>query len=195
MSDLIAGAGPLWTEATRSPFLDAAASGTLPPEAFRRWLSQDYLFARGLTAFQGIVLAKVPRDCHKPLIAGLAALDGEMDWFESHAARLALDLAVGTEPACRRYIDFLMRSAYTQPFPVLLAILYGVEASYLEAWGALTPQGRYQEFIERWSSAGFRQYVNSLEALAVRYPHASAQEQFNMVLVYERDFWKMSWEG
>ena len=195
MTNLIPNAGPLWHEATHSPFLDAAAAGTLPAEAFQRWLSQDYLFAKGLTAFQAIVLAKIPRPCHKPVISGLSALDNEMDWFESHAARLRLQLDVPPHPTCRRYIDFLMRSAYTQPYPVLLAVLYGVEASYLEAWSALSPRGPCQEFIERWSSPAFRQYVAALDALAGQHPHPAAQEQFNRVLDHERDFWKMSWEG
>ncbi len=195
MSSLIAGAGPLWQEATRSPFLDAAAAGTLPAGAFQRWLAQDYLFAKGLTAYQALLIAKVPRECHKPIIAGLAALDAELDWFESHAARLGLDLRIPPHPICRRYIDFLMRAAYTLPYPVLLAILFGVEVSYLAAWSALPVQGPYQEFIERWSSPGFRQYVAGLEGLVDQHPHPAAQENFNRVLEHERDFWKMSWEG
>jgi thiaminase/transcriptional activator TenA len=195
MNSLIATAGPLWHDATHSPFLEAAASGALPAEAFRRWLAQDYLFAKGLTAYQAITLAKVPRECHGPLIAGLGALDSEMNWFESHAARLNLDLHLPAHPTCRRYLDFLMRAAYTLPYPVLLAILYGVEVSYLEAWSALPPQGPYREFIERWSSPAFRQYVASLEALVDQHPHAAAQEHFHRVLEHERDFWKMSWEG
>jgi len=195
MNALIQAAGPLWHDAIHSPFLDAAAAGTLPAEAFRRWLSQDYLFAKGLTAFQALVVAKVPREFHKPVIAGLAALDAEMDWFESHAARLSLDLDIAPHPACRRYIDFLMRAAYDLRYPVLLAVLYGVEVSYLEAWSVLPAQGPYREFIERWSSPAFRQYVGALEALVERHPHRDAQEQFNHVLEHERDFWRMSWEG
>jgi len=46
------------------------AAGDLPPDAFRRWLAQDYLFANDLMAFQATLLAKAPRDCHKPLIEG-----------------------------------------------------------------------------------------------------------------------------
>jgi thiaminase len=51
---LVQNAGPLWDEATHAPFLEALAAGTLPVEAFRRWLAQDYLFAKDLTAFQAI---------------------------------------------------------------------------------------------------------------------------------------------
>ncbi len=192
---LVRNAGPLWDEATHYPFLDALAAGSLAEDAFRRWLAQDYLFAKDLMAFQAILLAKAPRDWHKSLIGGLAALEKEMDWFESHAVRLQLNLDIRPHPTCRRYTDFLMRCAYTQPQPVLLAILFGVEASYLAAWSALVPSGPCAEFIERWSSADFAAYVAALGELAERHPHEAAQEHFNEVLTHEAEFWKMSWEG
>jgi len=192
---LVRNAGPLWGAATRSPFLDALAAGDLPADALRRWLAQDYLFAKNLMAFQALLLAKAPRDCHKPLIEGLSALDREMAWFEAHAVRRQMDLAIPLHSIGRSYTDFLMRCAYTQPSPVLLTILFGVEAAYLAAWSALAPSGPYAEFIERWSSADFAAYVAALGGLAERHPHEAAQEYFNEVLVHEREFWKMSWEG
>ena len=67
---LVHNAGPLWDEATRSPFLDALAAGSLAADGFRRWFGQDYLFASGLMAFQAILLSKAPRDCHHSLIEG-----------------------------------------------------------------------------------------------------------------------------
>ena len=38
---LVRRAGTLWQEATAAAFLDAIGDGTLPPEAFNRWLVQD----------------------------------------------------------------------------------------------------------------------------------------------------------
>jgi len=192
---LIRTAGPLWEEAARSPFLDAVAAGTLPEETFRRWLAQDYYFANDLLGFQSIVLAKATRDCHNPLIGGLIAIDQELAWFESHAARRNIALDVAPHATCRRYTDFLLRSAYTAPSPVLLAILFGVEASYLGAWSALPATGTYAEFVARWSSPDFVRYVSILGELAKRHPHPAAQEQFNTVLVHERAFWQMAGEG
>jgi thiaminase/transcriptional activator TenA len=190
---LVRKAGPLWSEATHSRFLEALSAGTLPPAAFQRWLAQDYLFAQELIVFQAILVAKAPRDCHKPLISGLVALDNELEWFGSHVRLNDLDLR--PHPICRRYTDFLVRCAYTEPHPVLLAILFGVEAAYLTAWSAFEPAGPYAEFIERWSSASFAQYVGALRTLTERYPHEAAQERFNDVLRHEREFWTMSWEG
>ncbi len=192
---LIRAAGELWEQATRSPFLEAAAAGTLPEEAFGRWLAQDYLFAKGLMAYQATVLAKAPRDCHHPLVSGLTALDGELSWFEAHAAGLGIELGGAPHPTCRAYIDFLLRAAASRPYPVLLAILFGVEVSYLAAWSALEASGPYAEFIARWSSEEFGEYVASLGTLAERYPHDDSQEQFNRTLEHERDFWRMVWAG
>jgi formylaminopyrimidine deformylase / aminopyrimidine aminohydrolase len=192
---LVRSAGPLWDDATRPPFLAALAAGTLAADSFPRWLAQDYLFAKSLVAFQAILTAKAPRDCHKVLIQGLVALDRELEWFEAHAARLAVSLDLPPHRICRRYADFLLRCAYTEPAPVLLAILFGVEASYLAAWSTLPVSGPYAEFIERWSSAAFGEYVAGLAALSARHPHPAAQEHFNQVLAHEHEFWKMSAEG
>ncbi len=194
-SDLVEGAGSLWPQATTAKFLDAIGDGILPAEAFNRWLVQDYHFADGLTVYQALVVAKAPREFRKPLVAGLTALEAELDWFESQARVRGLNLGVPVNEVCRRYTDFLVRVAYSEPVPVLLATLFGVEASYLAAWSKLEPTGQYAEFIQRWSAAGFREYVNSLRVLTESNPHAENQRHFNTVLVHERDFWRMAWEG
>ena len=114
---LIRATGPLWDEATRSPFLDALAAGNLPADALRRWLAQDYLFAKDLVAFQAILLSQGPRDCHQPLIEELATLDRELGWFESHATRLQVDLDIAPHGTCRRYTDFLILAPPGLLFP------------------------------------------------------------------------------
>lgn len=85
-----------------------------------------------------------------------------------------------------------MRSAYTEPIAVLLAILFGIEVSYLAAWSALKPEGVYKEFIERWSNPHFVEYVAKLQDLAEKHPHEGQQSAFDQVLELERDFWRMT---
>jgi thiaminase len=136
-----------------------------------------------------------PRDCHKALVGGLGALDKELEWFEFHARSLQVDLDIPPHPTCRRYTDFLLRCAHTEVYPILIAMLFGVEASYLAAWSAFTPAGPYEEFIARWSSRDFAAYVQALGGLADRHPHEAAQQHFNQVLVDEREFWKMFWQA
>lgn len=194
-SPLVLRAGRLWQEATTAAFLDAIGNGTLPPEAFNRWLVQDYHFADALTSFQGIAAGKTPRRFRKPLIAGLGALDAEMDWFEAQARVRGLKLDAPVHEICRRYCDFLIQAAYGEPYPVLLAVLFGVEASYLAAWSGLPPTGPYAQFIDRWSNPRFAEYAESLRVLAEGNLHESSQRYFDGVLAHERDFWRMTWEG
>ena len=170
-SPLVAGSGDLWRQATRAKFLSAIGDGTLPEDAFRRWLAQDYLFAKGLTSFQAIVTAKAPRKPQRLLIAGLSALEEEMDWFESSATDRGVDLGADPHPICRRYVDFLIASAYSQPFEVLFAILYGVEVSYLVAWSSLQATGPYADVVKRWSSEGFVKYVQGLLTSSTQFRH------------------------
>jgi thiaminase/transcriptional activator TenA len=194
-SYFIQSAGEEWHSATRARFLDAVADGSLPPEVFQRWLVQDYHFAKGLTSFQAIAAARTPRPAQSILIAGLAAMDRELDWFEEKGRQYQLALDASVHKTCRRYVDFLLASAYTQPFEVLLAILFGVEASYLTAWGSLHAEGPYAEYIERWTHPDFRNYVLALREQAQLHHHPDQQHHFNQVLRHESDFWKMTWEG
>ena len=149
-SRLARGTGELWDLGTRAAFLDAVGDGTLPEEAFNRWLVQDYQFVKGFTAFAALTAAKTPRPGQSVLIAGLSAIDQELDWFEEHAGSRGLDLDVDPHPVCRRYVDFLTRAGYSEPFEVLLAIFFGVEVAYTVAWGELEARGPMQNS----SSAG-----------------------------------------
>jgi formylaminopyrimidine deformylase / aminopyrimidine aminohydrolase len=190
---LVLRAGTLWQEATTAAFLDAMSDGTLPQEAFNRWLVQDHHFADALTSFQAIAAAKTPRQFRKPLIAGLGALDAEMDWFEAQASARGLKLNAPVHEVCRHYCDFLIQAAYREPYSVLLAVLFGVEASYLAAWSGLPAKGPYAEFIDRWSNPRFAEYVESLRVLAEGNLHESSQRYFDSALAHERDFWRMTW--
>src|SRR5262245_5892288 len=165
---LVLRAGTRWKDATTAAFLDAINDGTLPPEAFNRWLVQDYHFADTLTSFQAIAAAKTPRQRRESLIVGLGALDAEVDWFEAQVSARGLEFNAPVHDGCRRYCDFLIQAAYREPYPVLLAMLFGVEASYLTAWSRLSPRGPYAEFIDRWSNARFGDYVESLRHFSPR---------------------------
>ncbi len=194
-SRLAVGSGDHWDLGTRTVFLDAVGDGSLPKEAFARWLVQDYLFVKGFTDFVGLTAAKTPRPDQSILIAGLVALDTELHWFESRAQERGLDLVVEPHITCRHYIDFLIASAYTRPFEVLLAILYGVEVAYTVAWGQLRAEGPYAEFIDRWTKPEFKSYVAELMKIADRHPHPGQQAAFNAVMRHEHAFCLMTWKG
>lgn len=192
---LIRGAGALWLEATTSPFLGAMADGSLGEKALARWLVQDHHFAVGLAAFEGILSSRLPRPAQSAVIRGLAALDEELDWCAERARTLGLDLAGPVHPVTRRYVDFLLANVNSQSPAGSLAILYGVEASYLAAWSALAPTGPYSEYISRWSSEAFRAHAERLRECAEADCDSTSQLLFERVLRHEKDFWDMAANG
>ena len=192
---LARGAGDLWDRGTRAAFLDAVGHGSLPEAVFNRWLVQDYLFVQGFAPFVALTAAKAERPAQSVVIGGLAALDAELQWFEDHLQARGLDPTTPPHPTCRRYIDFLIVTGYSQPKEVLLTPLYGVEAPYTVAWGRLEPTGPYAMFIDRWTNPEFQVYVVELQKLADDHPHEGQQEIFNEVMRHEHAFWRMTWEG
>jgi thiaminase/transcriptional activator TenA len=89
-----------WRAATRHAFLDAVRDGSLPAEAFDRWLAQDYLFVGDLLVFQRRLAA---RTALAVIAEGAEALDAELRWFEQHAARRGLNLDAQRTPTAEAY--------------------------------------------------------------------------------------------
>jgi thiaminase/transcriptional activator TenA len=200
--DLLARHPELWRRATRHPFLDGVRDGSLPEEAFRRWLVQDYHFVRGLLPAQAYVLAASPRPDQRVLASGLAGLAEELDWFEQHARSRGLSLEVALHPTCRAYVDFL-QGLRELPYAAQITALWACERAYLDAWTSASPGApAYREFVEHWTQPGFAEYVAGLEACARRAlgsasasERATAEEAFCRVADYEAAFWEMTWEG
>jgi thiaminase len=122
-SDLIREAGQLWEKATHSAFLEAIGDGSLPEEAFHRWLIQDYHFARAFLRFLAVLLSRSASSQRPVLVRGIVALDDELEWFEKQAQARGLGLGSPLHPVCRRYNDFMLRAVYEESLPGLYAML------------------------------------------------------------------------
>jgi len=194
-SNLIRQAGQLWERATHSPFLEGIRDGTLPKEAFHRWLIQDYHFVKAFLRFLGALLLRSDRPQQPLLVEGIVALDHELAWFEKQVQARGLDLKSPVHPFCQRYNDFMLRAVHEESLSGLYAMLYSLEACYLAAWSSLKPEGPYQEFVERWSDPRFRDYVIKLRSLAENQTDAPSQGLVDQCLRYEEDFWTMAMSG
>jgi len=195
LSPFIQNSHELWAQATDVDFLTAIEEDAISPNAFQKWLEQDYHFVKGLVCVQSIMTSKTPRPSQSVLIRGLAAMDHELDWFEKNAKERGYNLECEPHPFCQRYIDFLMTSAYNQPYEVNLAVIFGVEVAYLAGWSSIEAKGPYEEFIRRWSNKEFAEYVKELQIHAENNSHPNQQKQFDQVLRHERDFWRMTMES
>ncbi len=178
----------LWERATKHPFLAAVREGTLPTAAFDTWLAQDHLFVGDLLRFQARLLARAPRAAQPVLVAGAAALVGELAWFEELADGRRLDLGSPAQPATLAYRRLLDRLDAAR-FDDAMTALWAVEKSYLEAWRFAAPGAEpYREVVAHWTTPGFADYVDCLAAAC----SSLAGPLVDEVLVHEIAFWEMA---
>ena len=179
-------AAPGWAAATTHPFLDAVRDGSVPVEAFDRWLVQDALFVADLLAFQARLVARAPRAAQGVLAGGVVALDEELTWFAGQAqARGLADAA--PEPATTAYRGLLDRLD-AAPYPVAVTALWVLERVYLLAWQHAAPAAEpYRGFVEHWTAPGFAAYVDALAGLADA--AGAPADAVAEVLALEAAFW------
>ena len=176
--------------------------GSLPAGCFDRWLAQDYRFAQGLVRAQSRIAAAAPLADVGLLAGGVVATVGELGWFEAMAARRGVAFDAAMHPANRAYCDFLLALTYAA-YPAQITAIWALERTYLESWEGVRPGAQpYREFVERWTTDGFRSYVGDLQAAVDRQLEAfvgvqarEAEDAFVWVTRYERGFWDMAMSG
>jgi len=191
----------LWPALTGHPFVVATGDGTLPGEAFDRWLVADHLFVVGFRRFLGRLLELAPDEAARDVVAGgIAALTPELALFRDEAARRGLALDAEAGPVVLGYTAFVQAST-ADGWASGLTVLYGAERAYFDAWSAVrltagnhTP---YARFVQNWSSPAFGAYVDALAGLvdALEGPTARQLRLFGQVVRFERRFWDAVADG
>ena len=180
---------PLWSAATRHPFLDAVRDGTIADAAFDRWLAQDARFVADLLVFQARLLGRAPRRAQEVLAGGCVALVSELDWFEVMAARRGIDLGADALPATLAYRALLQRLD-AEPFDAAVTALWVLERVYLLGWAsAASSTSPFGEFVDHWTAPAFEGYVDALGELASL---DGRDELVGDVLTHEVAFWDMA---
>lgn len=198
-ADLLSRHANRWHEAANHPFLVGARDGSLSRVAFQAWLVQDYQFVDRLIRAQSRLLAHAPRTDQTVLAGGLVGLVEELNWFEAHMSARGLTADVPLAPVNRAYTDFL-QTVVQGPYAAGITAIWAVEQAYLDAWtGAQPAAPPYREFVDHWTTPGFREYVAGLDAAANRAlaaaslsGQATAEDAFLRTGRYERDFWGMT---
>ena len=180
---------PLWSAATRHPFLDAVREGTIADESFDRWLAQDAIFVADLLSFQARLLARAPRQAQAVLAGGCVAIVAELDWFEVMASQRGIDLGVQPLPATLAYRALLERLD-AAPFDAAVTALWVLERVYLLGWAsAASSTSPFGEFVEHWTTPAFAEYVDGLGELATL---EGRDDLVADVLTHEVAFWDMA---
>ncbi|AQL07184.1 thiaminase3 [Zea mays] len=172
--------------------------------------SQDYLFVREFVAFIASVLLKCCKQEDSSdmeiILGGVASISDEISWFKNEATVWGVDLAsVSPLKANLEYHRFLR--SFTEPeisYAVAVTTFWTIETVYQDSFGFCIQDGNKTppELLgtcQRWGSAGFRQYCQSLQSIVDRClanapadAVQSAEEAFVRVLELEIGFWDMS---
>ena len=191
--------------------MEAIGAGTVPEAAWRRWITQDYLFLIDYCRVFALGAARAP---DLPTLARFATLlestaNSEMDLHRRFAARFGLtpaDLeASAREPETAAYCDFLLRTASLGEFADLAAAL--LPCMWAFSWiGRQLAQrvrpadDRCREWIDGYASTEFAQLAQWCRDLVDGCAEATddagrlrLRELFLESSRHELRFWDMAW--
>lgn len=152
------------------PFVRGIASGELPRERFVAYVEQDAWFLTAFARAYALAIAKAPDLGTMSTLRGL--LDGaleELDLHRGYAQRWDADLDPEPSPATLAYTDFLLRVAWSEPLPHILAAMTPCMRLYADLGQHLLPDadphGPYLEWCETYADPAFEQLARGLERL------------------------------
>ena len=205
-------AAPVWRRTFAHPFVRGIGNGTLPPDRFRFYLAQDYVFLVEYCRVLGLAAAKAPDLETMGRFADLlhATLRAEMDLHRAAARRFGLTPAAleRTRPAptCHAYTRHLLHVAATGSLAEVVASLLPCQWGYSEIGRRLQRRGLprrrplYAEWIRTYASPEFAALAEWLRGLTDRLARgAGAAERRRMADLfltssrYEHAFWEMSY--
>lgn len=198
-------------EAIRTmPFNDALADGTLSVERFRHYMVQDahYLIAFG----RGLAIAAAKADDPDGLVqfaeAAKVAVVVERslhaDFFEKFGIGPEEFARTEMSPVCHHYSNFLIATAYAEPYPVVLAALLPCFWIYAEIGrdilGRAVRPNPYDAWIDTYAGEEFHEAVRAVIATTDRAAAGASPEVLaHMHAAYKRAtqlewmFWDSAW--
>jgi thiaminase/transcriptional activator TenA len=200
----------LWGDMVHHPFVNEMGIGTLPPEKFRRYFLQDYVFVKDLVTISGQAVAKAPdmesASVFNNFLVGI--LDPENDLFvrafKEFGASSEEYSSVGANPTTQAFGDFVVRTAVEGTFDDIALVLFVTEGTYLD-WGSrLLKEGAnpdsptYREWIYLHSPEVLGSLVRWLEAYinhSASMDRLRADYLFKTTLRYEYLFWEAAYSG
>lgn len=204
---------PLYTAATRHPFILSIRDGSVDLSAFKRWLGQDYLFVRAFVPFVASVLLKACKESDEGsdmevILGGVASLNDEISWFKAEASKWNVPLTtLVPQKANLDYCSFLESLISPEvEYTVAVTAFWAIEAVYQESFAHCLQEGSktredLKETCERWGNDGFGQYCKSLQSIANRCLRKAPDDVISRaervvlrVLELEVEFWNMSLE-
>lgn len=194
------------------PFVTGIGDGTLPLEAFRFYMCQDYVFLIDYSRVLALAVAKAGDLETMGRFAELLheTLNTEMDLHRGFAAKFGIsteDLE-GTQaaPGTRAYTQHLLATAYRGDLADITAAIlpcmwdYSDIGQALAAQGTSSPQPLYNEWVQMYAAPEFaalatwlRDLLDHLASGAAPNRQARLGQLFADSCRYEYLFWDMAY--
>lgn len=156
-------------------FVRGLSDGSLPPEAFKRYVAQDVFFLDAFFRAYALAAARVTGDPERArtlhrLMGGTLE---ELRLHEEYAASLGIDIRrVRPYPCVQAYTDFLLRTAWHEGPGETVAAMTPCMRLYAWLGKALRAESKpgnpYARWIEAYSSDAFESLARDLEGLVDR---------------------------
>jgi thiaminase/transcriptional activator TenA len=193
---------PLAETSLHSDFVQRLYDGTLPAENFAYYMGQDAFFLEAFARAYSIAAAKAPdwegfQTFHQ--LAG--GVQQELQLHSGYAQIWGVELStVQPGGATRRYTDFLLATAWSQPVGLTAIAMSPCMRLYAFIGQTLAQKGipdhTYGEWVRTYSSDEFEPLAQQLEALVDRYGVDSplAHDTYRYAMECERDFFQAAWD-
>lgn len=204
--------GKDWENGCNHPFTRAIGDGTMPSDAYIRYLIEDYTFITDLASVLGYLVAQAPTMASKSKLSGfLAALTSEensyfLRSFEALGVAPEVYLKAAQGPVTRAFADLLLRSARSS-YAEGLACLLCAEWMYL-TWAQREakkprPEAFYlAEWIDLHAISAFEAFVGWIREEMDRVGAALSQDEqkqlenlFKRMCHLEVAFFDAAWTG
>ena len=193
------------------PFNCELAAGTLPRAAFQHYMVQDSLYLRGYARVLALAAAKAPGadeilECAKAaevaIVVERALHAGYLDQFGIASADVE---AAQATPACEAYVNFMLATAATDSFGVLVAAILPCFWLYQDLGTAIAknvvPDNFYQAWIDTYADESFAAATDRMKAIVDAAAEvAGATERTRMTAAFLRCaqhewlFWQSAYE-
>jgi len=198
----------LWKSASEHPFISGLCAGTIPKEAFRQYVIQDYYICQAVRRLLALVVAKLPstvsNDTWTSLVSSLGAqiIPGpEVQILQLFHKELGLTHAELTQAqlATRGFSDFIISTGYTSSYKqslIVLMAIHFVNERWAEVFADANPgDAQVQKWIQVHRDRVLGPTVKMLkDALDVAKPHSTKvskkhAEALKCTLQWETSFW------
>ncbi|TWU62205.1 TenA family protein [Crateriforma conspicua] len=185
------------------PFVRGLGDGSLPRDAFRRYIAQDAFFLDAFVKAYALALAKTETTDHAKALHGF--IGGVLDELKMHAGyadSLGIDLShVQPYRETLGYTEFLQSCAWHGQLSEILAAMVPCMTLYQHLGKTLLPMlcddHPYRDWIISYSGDGFSQLCRDLEDLFndVASNTALVRQAYRYAMTCEHDFFTAPLKG